>query len=113
MHGKGGFNLLSLVYRPRLPHASGMRWFTELFRENNGALPRDPSLSAMFKGRDPSSLDAPLFQWSSSDVFTLKNALDSVCIFGEQGAAKTTAKKNTAGGRAGRSARARKARKTP
>jgi hypothetical protein len=54
------------------------------------AAPRDPSLGAMLKGQDPWNLDAPLFQWSPYDAFTLRNAVESVCIFGELGAAKTT-----------------------
>jgi hypothetical protein len=67
-----------------------MRWLTEFFRENNGATPRDPSLRSMLKGGDPWNLDAPLFMWSPYDAFTLRNAVESVCIFGELGAAKTT-----------------------
>jgi hypothetical protein len=35
-------------------------------------------------------LDSPLIQFSPSDVFTLRNAVESVAIFGELGAAKTT-----------------------
>lgn len=62
----------------------------DFLRRASDATPRDPSLSAMFKGRDPWSLDAPLFQWSPWDAFTLRNAVESVCIFGELGAAKTT-----------------------
>lgn len=50
----------------------------------------EPPVSAMFKGRDPWNLDFPLFQWSGSDAFTLRNAVESVAIFGELGAAKTT-----------------------
>jgi hypothetical protein len=52
--------------------------------------PRDSGLSALLKGRDPWNLDFPLFQWSSADAFTLRNAVESVAIFGELGAAKTT-----------------------
>ena len=75
---------------PGLLHSLDMKWFTEFFAGNNHEGPRDPSLGAMFKGRDPWSLDAPLFQWSPCDAFTLRNAVESVCIFGELGAAKTT-----------------------
>src|ERR1700722_7907782 len=56
----------------------------------NGSGPHDPTLSAMFHGRDPWDLNFPLFQWSPYDAFTLRNAVESVCIFGELGAAKTT-----------------------
>src|ERR1700722_769150 len=62
----------------------------DFFRRGNGATPRDPSLGAMLKGKDPWNLDAPLFMWSPCDAFTLRNAVESVCIFGELGAAKTT-----------------------
>jgi hypothetical protein len=48
------------------------------------------SLSSMLGAKDPWNLDFPLFQWSPSDVFTLRNAVESVAIFGELGAAKTT-----------------------
>jgi hypothetical protein len=44
----------------------------------------------MFGGKDPWNLDFPLFQWSPFDVFTLKNAVEAVCIMGELGAAKST-----------------------
>src|SRR5579863_3102092 len=50
----------------------------------------EPGLPALLKGRDPWNLDFPLFQWSGSDAFTLRNAVESVAIFGELGAAKTT-----------------------
>jgi len=50
----------------------------------------NPGLSALLKGRDPWNLDFPLFQWSGNDAFTLRNAVESVAIFGELGAAKTT-----------------------
>jgi len=56
----------------------------------SGEQARDPGLSALLKGRDPWNLDFPLFQWSSADAFTLRNAVESVAIFGELGAAKTT-----------------------
>ena len=44
----------------------------------------------MLGGHDPWSLDFPLFQWSPHDAFLLRNAVESVTIFGELGAAKTT-----------------------
>ena len=50
----------------------------------------EPPLSSLLKGRDPWNLDFPLFQWSKFDAFTLRNAVESVAIFGELGAAKTT-----------------------
>jgi len=49
-----------------------------------------PPLASQLKAKDPWNLDFPLFQWSGSDVFTLRNAVESVAIFGELGAAKTT-----------------------
>jgi len=57
---------------------------------NNSQKCGEPPLSALLKGRDPWNLDFPLFQWSGSDAFTLRNAVESVAIFGELGAAKTT-----------------------
>lgn len=67
----------------------------ELFKEffdghRNGGGPENPSIGAMIEGRDPWDLNFPLFQWSANDSFTLRNALESVAIFGELGAAKTT-----------------------
>ncbi len=44
----------------------------------------------MLSAHDPWSLDFPLFQFSRDDAFTLRNAVESVAIFGELGAAKTT-----------------------
>lgn len=44
----------------------------------------------MLQGKDPWSLDWPLFQWSPWDGFTLRHAVESVAIFGELGAAKST-----------------------
>jgi type IV secretory pathway TraG/TraD family ATPase VirD4 len=55
-----------------------------------GGIPRDPSFGTMLSGHDPWDLDFPLFQWSPYDSFTLRNAVESVAIFGELGAAKTT-----------------------
>src|SRR5579862_4893748 len=66
-----------------------MRLF-DFFRRGDDTTPRDPSLGAVLKARDPWSLDAPLFMWSPWDAFTLRNAVESVAIFGELGAAKTT-----------------------
>jgi hypothetical protein len=59
-------------------------------RDGDGTAPRDSSLGAMLAGHDPWNLDFPLFQWSPFDFFSLRNAVESVCIFGELGAAKTT-----------------------
>jgi hypothetical protein len=64
--------------------------FTRLWKGTSGAAPRASSFGAMLTGRDPWNLDFPLFQWSPWDAFTLRNAVESVCIFGELGAAKTT-----------------------
>lgn len=61
-----------------------------LFNANDGMGPRDPSLGSMLKSRDPWDLSFPLFSWSQQDHFTLRNAVESVAIFGELGAAKTT-----------------------
>jgi hypothetical protein len=44
----------------------------------------------MLSGRDPWDLDFPLFNWSPYDPFLLRNAVESVAIFGELGSAKTT-----------------------
>jgi len=54
------------------------------------ASPHDSSFGSMLGGRDPWNLDFPLFQWSPHDAFLLRNAVESVTIFGELGAAKTT-----------------------
>src|SRR5580698_3392602 len=67
-----------------------MRFFNQLFGGNNFTEPHDPSIGAMLRGRDPWNLDFPLFKWSPYDAFTLRNAVESVAIFGELGAAKTT-----------------------
>ena len=66
-----------------------MSFFDDFFKRKaivSGA----PPLGAMIAGRDPWNLDFPLFQWSPYDAFTLRNAVESVAIFGELGAAKTT-----------------------
>jgi hypothetical protein len=67
-----------------------MSFFNRLWNAGNSAEPRDASLGSMLAGGDPWNLDFPLFQWSPYDAFTLRNAVESVCIFGELGAAKTT-----------------------
>jgi hypothetical protein len=58
--------------------------------KNQSGGPHDSSLGAMLVAKDPWDLDFPLFQWSPDDSFTLRNAVESVAIFGELGAAKTT-----------------------
>jgi type IV secretory pathway TraG/TraD family ATPase VirD4 len=67
-----------------------MNLFGKSIRNNNGMGPRDSSLGSMLKSRDPWDLSFPLFSWSAADHFTLRNAVESVSIFGELGAAKTT-----------------------
>jgi type IV secretory pathway TraG/TraD family ATPase VirD4 len=64
--------------------------FAKLFHSNNRMEPRNASLGSMLEGRDPWDLSFPLFAWSQHDAFTLRNAVESVAIFGELGAAKTT-----------------------
>lgn len=49
-----------------------------------------PPFGKMLGARDPWNLDFPLFLFSQADAFTLRNAVESVAIFGELGAAKTT-----------------------
>src|SRR5580700_5995176 len=66
-----------------------MRFFNDSLKQR-AAQCQEPPLSGMLKGRDPWSLDFPLFTWSPDDAFTLRNAVESVAIFGELGAAKTT-----------------------
>jgi IS5 family transposase len=66
-----------------------MSLFDDFFRQR-AVLCGTPPLSKMIQARDPWNLDFPLFQWSPLDVFTLRNAVESVAIFGELGAAKTT-----------------------
>lgn len=67
-----------------------MNLFGKTFGHKNGMGPRDSSLGSMLKSRDPWDLNFPLFSWSARDHFTLRNAVESVAIFGELGAAKTT-----------------------
>ena len=62
----------------------------QYFDRKHGAEPKESSLGNMLAGKDPWNLDFPLFQWSPFDVFTLKNAVEAVCIMGELGAAKST-----------------------
>ncbi len=62
--------------------------FSHKRHDYNG--PQIAPFGSMLAGRDPWDLNFPLFQWSSDDHFTLRNALESVAIFGELGAAKTT-----------------------
>jgi type IV secretory system conjugative DNA transfer VirD4/TraG family protein len=57
---------------------------------DNTASVSEASPLSMIAGRDPWDLNFPLFQWSAYDAFTLRNAVESVAIFGELGAAKTT-----------------------
>jgi hypothetical protein len=59
-----------------------MSFFNWLWNANDSAEPRDPSLGSMLAGGDPWNLDFPLFHWSPYDAFTLRNAVESVCIFG-------------------------------
>jgi TraM recognition site of TraD and TraG len=61
---------------------------TALF--GNNKIPRDPSFTSMLSAGDPWDLDFPLIKWGTHDYFTLRQALESVAIFGELGAAKTT-----------------------
>jgi hypothetical protein len=60
------------------------------YEGKHGGGPKDAPLSKMISGKDPWNLDFPLFQWSPFDVFSLRNAVESVCIMGELGAAKST-----------------------
>jgi hypothetical protein len=64
--------------------------FFDFLGNGNGLGMRDASLGSMLHARDPWDLNFPLFQWSPYDAFTLRNAVESVAIFGELGAAKTT-----------------------
>ena len=66
-----------------------MSFFDEFFRQK-ALYCGPPRLGAMLRARDPWNLDFPLFQWSQFDSFTLRHAVESVAIFGELGAAKTT-----------------------
>ncbi|MGH9665210.1 MAG: hypothetical protein ACRD9L_12365, partial [Bryobacteraceae bacterium] len=65
-----------------------MSFFDEFFRRR-AIQCGTPLLGAMVGARDPWNLDFPLFTWSPYDAFTLRNAVESVAIFGELGAAKT------------------------
>jgi TraM recognition site of TraD and TraG len=66
-----------------------MSFIDELFRRKTAGIV-DATLGGMFAAKDPWSLDWSLFAWSQADTFTLRNAVESVAIFGELGAAKTT-----------------------
>lgn len=66
-----------------------MSLFDDFFRSKAQRI-GEPPLSSLYKVRDPWNLDFPLFLWSQGDAFTLRNAVESVAIFGELGAAKTT-----------------------
>src|SRR5271154_5758947 len=59
-------------------------------KRNGNEPPQGPSIGAIAGDRDPWDLDWPLFEWSPWDVFSLRNAVESVAIFGELGSAKTT-----------------------
>ncbi len=65
-----------------------MSFFDEFKRK--AILSGTPPFNAMLRAKDPWNLDFPLFTWSPDDAFTLRNAVESVAIFGELGAAKTT-----------------------
>lgn len=66
-----------------------MSFFDQFFRQK-ALYCGPPRLGAMLRAKDPWNLDFPLFQWSRFDSFTLRHAVESVAIFGELGAAKTT-----------------------
>ena len=51
--------------------------------------PRSPSFVSMVGARDPWDLDFPLISWGPYNDFSLRQALESLAIFGELGAAKT------------------------
>jgi hypothetical protein len=67
-----------------------MKLLDAFFREHGNGKPKRPPAAAMLGGNDPWDLDCRLFQWSREDHFTLRNAVESVAIFGELGSAKTT-----------------------
>jgi type IV secretory pathway TraG/TraD family ATPase VirD4 len=67
-----------------------MNPFAGFFSANNTMEPRPAGLGSMISARDPWDLSFPLFDWSPHDSFTLRNALESVAVFGELGSAKTT-----------------------
>jgi hypothetical protein len=64
--------------------------FQESIKSGNYSMPQGPAFLSALIARDPWDLDFPLFQWSRWDWFTLRNSFESVAIFGELGAAKTT-----------------------
>jgi TraM recognition site of TraD and TraG len=59
-------------------------------KSKGGSAPRDPSFVSMVSAGDPWDLNFPLIDFGPYDHFTLRQALESVAIFGELGAAKTT-----------------------
>lgn len=81
-------DLLMALLRMLFASAAGV--LNGLLSPTGPGSPSDASLGAMFKGGDPWALECPLFKWSPKDAFTLRNAVESVCIMGELGAAKTT-----------------------
>jgi hypothetical protein len=52
--------------------------------------PQVAPFGSMVAAGDPWDLDFPLFEWAPGCPFSLRSALESVAIFGELGAAKTT-----------------------
>jgi hypothetical protein len=66
-----------------------MSLFDNFFRAKADRI-GEPPFNALYRARDPWNLDFPLFLWAQNDAFTLRNAVESVAIFGELGAAKTT-----------------------
>ena len=97
------FNKISAVTAQQKPHLLSV--LVGLFRmiflsvagvinaalsPNRDAVPHDSPLATMLGGKDPWNLDFSLFQWTPRDGFLLRNALESVAIFGELGAAKST-----------------------
>ena len=67
-----------------------MTWAAFRRKQQDHTGPQSAPLTSQLIARDPWDLNFPLFQWSPCDSFTLRNALESVAIFGELGAAKTT-----------------------
>jgi hypothetical protein len=49
-----------------------------------------PAQCKTLSGKNTWNLDSPLVQWSRHDTFTLREAVESVAIFGEVGAGKTS-----------------------
>jgi hypothetical protein len=61
-----------------------------LFGEEEPRKPQNPSFFSMVGKADPWNLDFPLLTFGPGTYFTVRNAVESVAIFGELGAAKTT-----------------------